>query len=179
MADNIKDNKIKEEEQQQPIKAAVDADIDYIKAIQELKANSVPREQYSKLKDENSKLLKSIINGESDIITSTSANSTIVDEETKIKELRKDLFSGNSQHMSNLEYISKMLDLRNKVIEQGGQDPFLPHGSKVMPDNNDIECANRVATVLEECIEYAEGDSQIFTNELQRRMIDAAPKNRK
>ena len=39
---------------------------------------------------------------------------------------------------------------------------------------SDYEAAERVATVVRECIEYAKGDSAVFTNELQRRTVDTA-----
>lgn len=138
--------------------------VDYIQAIQDLKANSVPREQYSKLKEENSKLLKSLINGETiEGVDTPSA--------PDISELRKSLFGG--EELSNLEYITKVLALRDATIEAGKPDPFLPWGEKISPTNEDIEAANRVAKVLKDCVDYADGDSNLFTNELQRVMIDA------
>lgn len=152
------------------VKTTETQEVDYVQAIQELKANSVPREQYAKLKDENSKLLRSLINGETIEATQASGKSDIT-------QLRKDLYGGES-HFTNLEYVSKVLELRDAVIESGGQDPFLPYGSKVLPDKNDVECANRVAAVLQDCIEYADGDSGVFTAEVQRRMLDAAPKRK-
>lgn len=145
-------------------------EVDYVQAIQELKANSVPKEQYAKLKAENSKLLNSIINGES-------IEASELSEKTDIGELRKELFNGDAQ-FTNLEYVSKVLDLRDAIIQQGGTDPFLPHGTKVVIDDNDIACANKVASVLKECVEYADGDSGVFTAELQRRTIDVAPKRK-
>ena len=41
----------------------VDSDVDYLAAIKELKANSVDRAKYDKLKEENKKLLDTVING--------------------------------------------------------------------------------------------------------------------
>lgn len=143
-------------------------EVDYVQAIQELKANSVPKEQYAKLKDENSKLLKSLINGET-------IEADSLPEKTDITQLRKELFNGDAQ-LTNLEFVSKALELRDAIIEQGGTDPFLPVGHKIIPDNNDIESANRVATILKDCIELADGDSGVFTAELSRRTVDAAPK---
>ena len=40
-----------------------DGTADYIEAIKEIKQNSVPKSEYAKLKEENKKLLDSIING--------------------------------------------------------------------------------------------------------------------
>ena len=41
-----------------------------------------------------------------------------------------------------------------------------------MPTDDDVKTAEKVAQVLQECVDYAEGDSAVFTNELQRRMVD-------
>lgn len=142
-------------------------DIDYIAAIKELRDKSVPKEQYAQLKEENSRLIKSLINGETlEDIDKTS--------EPDIAELRKQLFDGNGE-LNNLEYVTKALELRNALIASGKPDPFLPVGHKVAIAAEDIEAADRVAKVLQECIDYADGDSAIFTNELQRVMKDTAP----
>lgn len=145
-------------------------EVDYVQAIQELKANSVPKEQYAKLKAENSKLLNSLINGET-------IEAGSLPEKPDISKLRKELFDGDAQ-LTNLEYISKTLELRDAIMESGGTDPFLPVGHKVLPDDNDIACANKTAAILKECVEFADGDSGVFTAELQRRMIDTAPKRK-
>ena len=146
-------------------------EIDYIAAITELRDKSVPKEQYAKLKEENSKLLKSLINGEA--IESVEQLSR-----PDVTELRKQLFDGEAE-LTNLDYVAKALALRAELIEQGNIDPFLPYGEKIAPTNEDIEAADRVAKVLQECVDYANGDSIVFTNELQRVMIDTAPSSRK
>lgn len=76
------------------------------------------------------------------------------------------------ENNSNLQYIERTLALREALIAEGKPDPFLPVGSQIMPTEEDIAAANRVATVLKECVEYAQGDSSVFTNELQRRLVD-------
>lgn len=138
---------------------------DYIEAIKKLKENSVPKEDYEKIQEENRKLLESLINGET--IEQTS-------EKPDISALRKELFSEECE-LNNLEYITKIMELRSAIMDSGGMDPFLPYGKKIIPTEEDIDTANRVAQVLQDCIEYADGDSQVFTNELQRRMIDSSP----
>lgn len=141
---------------------------DYIAAIAELKEKSVPREQYAKLKEENAKLLRSLINGE----TIEGVDQSSIPD---VAELRKQLFDGEAE-LTNLEYVTKALELRETLISQGERDPFLPYGEKIAPTKEDEEAAGRVARVLQECVDYAQGDSSIFTNELQRVMIDTAPK---
>ena len=135
---------------------------DYIAAIQELKQNSVDRAKYDQLRAENKKLLDSIVNG-------SSVEMPAVEEKKSIEELRAAYLK---EDQSNLEYISNALKLREALIESGEPDPFLPIGSQILPTDEDIATANKVADVLKECIEYAEGDSAVFTNELQRRLVD-------
>lgn len=137
----------------------------YIDTIKKLKENSVDRQEYEKLKTENKKILDSIVNGHGEEKEEAKVVPTI-------DELREDLFGPKSEGMSNLDYITKALELRRQLIQKGEPDPFLPVGRRIAPEQSDIEAANRVAQVFQECIEYAEGDNAVFTNELQRRTID-------
>lgn len=146
----------------------VDDSIDYIEAIKEMKQNSVSKSDYDKVKEENRRLLQSLVNGES-------IQKPV--EPVDVKKLRAELF-GSENDYSNLDFITRALQLRDAVIEQGGVDPFLPAGKNIAPTNEDVAVANHVADVLKECVEYAEGDNLVFTNELQRRMIDTAPKRK-
>lgn len=142
---------------------------DYITAIKELKENSVDRSKYEALKADNKRLLDAVVNGQT-VETSVKA------PEVDINALRNELFGSNE--LSNLDYIEKSLKLRNALIEKGERDPFLPFGHNITVNSSDAETAQRVADKLQECVDYAEGDSAIFTNELQRIMADAMP-NRK
>ena len=144
-------------------------DTDYVAAIKELKEKTVSKESYQKLRDENKKLLQSLVNGEQ-------IQAEV--EKPDINELRKELFNEDS-NIDNVSFISKALELRTALIENGESDPFLPVGKRITPTDEDISAANRVATVLQECVDYAQGDSQAFTNELQRRTIDTAPTRRR
>ena len=134
---------------------------DYLAAINELKQNSVNREDYNKLKAENKKLLDSIVNGVPVEVQSPQRKSI---EELRAAYLKED--------QTNLEYISNTLKLREALISEGKPDPFLPIGEQILPTDEDVAAANKVASVLQECVDYAEGDSAVFTNELQRRLVD-------
>ena len=139
-----------------------DTTVDYISAINELKQKTVDRSKYEELKAENKKLLESIVNGQQiDIAQQEPKKST--------EELRKDWLNEDN---SNLQYIDNALKLREALIAEGKPDPFLPIGSQILPTDEDIKSANRVASILQECVDYAEGDSAVFTNELQRRLVD-------
>lgn len=135
---------------------------DYIAAIKELKENSVDRAKYDQLKAENKKLLDSIVNG-------SSIEMPAKEEKKSIEELRAAYLK---EDQSNLEYITNTLALREAIIAEGKPDPFLPVGEQIMPTDEDVATANKVAQILQECVDYAEGDSAVFTNELQRRMVD-------
>lgn len=134
---------------------------DYITAIKELKENSVDRSKYEQLRAENKKLLDSIVNG--------TPVEVKVEEKKSIEELRAAYLK---EDQSNLEYITNTLKLREALIAEGKPDPFLPIGEQIMPTDADIQTAQKVAAVLQECVDYAEGDSAVFTNELQRRLVD-------
>lgn len=139
---------------------------DYIEQIEQLRANSVPKEQYEKLRTEHNRAMNALINGGQ----IEDPNAKPVDKDA----IRKELFSQDNG-LSNLEVWQKTLTLRQAILDEGGNDPFLPQGQKIAPTAEDVEAANRVAKVVQECIDYADGDSRIFTNELDRRTVDVGP----
>lgn len=146
------------------------ANIDYIEALNELKSSTVSKEQYNKLKAENKKLIDTLVSGGS-----------IENPEQKPKAdidgLRKKLFDKDAQ-LSNLEFIETSLELRDALLDAGEPDPFLPIGSRISPTPEEAQQAENVAEVYRECIEYAQGNSEVFTNELMRRTTDAMPMSR-
>ena len=140
---------------------------DYLAAIKELKEKSVDRSEYDKLRAENKKLIDAVVNGQ------PGQEEPVVSKHSKeqIDDLRNELFN-SPKELNNLEYITKAMELREALIENGEPDPFLPVGKQISPTRDDIEGAEKVAQVYKECIEYAEGDSEVFTNELMRRTRD-------
>lgn len=139
-------------------------DSDYIDQINELKATTVSKADYEKLRNENKKLLNSLVKGDYE-------QESVVLSKPSNDELRRDLFNSKNE-MTNLEYVTKALQLRNNILEETGKDIFVASNSVYTPTQESYECANRVAQVFEECIEYANGDSEVFTNELMRRTDD-------
>ena len=140
---------------------------DYLAAIKELKEKSVDRSEYDKLRAENKKLIDAVVNGQ------PGQEEPAVSKHSKeqIDDLRNDLFN-SPKELNNLEYVTKAMELREALIENGEPDPFLPVGKQISPTRDDLEGAEKVAQVYKECIEYAEGDSEVFTNELMRRTRD-------
>lgn len=135
---------------------------DYVAAINELKQNSVDRQKYDALRAENKKLLDSIVNGQEVEVAKKP-------EKRDTEEIREELF--NHEH-SNLDYIKLSLELRENLIAEGKPDPFLPYGKQISPSREDEELAQKAAQVFQECVDFADGDSELFTNELMRRTKD-------
>lgn len=145
----------------------------YIAAIEELKASTVSRDAYNKLRSENKQLLDALVSGQQLPQPQT-------ENKQSIEDLRKKLFSTDGNDISNLEYVETALSLRNSLIEAGERDPFLPYGDKVDITSEQIDTANKVANALQEMVDFAEGDSGVFTAEYQRRVKDIAiPRGRR
>lgn len=144
---------------------------DYIDTINDLKANTVSKEKYDQLLAEKKDLVNALRNN---------SQVTLVEPEREvdINELRSELFKENN-NMTNLQYVEKSLKLRNAILEKEGIDIFLPNGSGYVYDKSDADKANYVAQVFQDCVDYAEGDDRLFTQELSRRIKDNSPMMRK
>ena len=142
---------------------------DYIATIQQLKQNSVDKAKYDALRLENKKLLDAVVNGQT-----VEVQSQVQKED--IQTLRNKVF--NNPDQTNLEYITNALNLRNRLLEEGYEDPFVPQGSQISATKADYDMANKVATVLQEMVDESEGDPNVFLNEYQRRVKDTNIKKR-
>ena len=143
----------------------IDTNQDYISALNEMKKNTVSKEAYDKLRADNKKLLDTIVSGQS-------LEQTEVKEEVDVDALRKELFGKSRRDLSNLEYVDKALQLRKALMEKGEQDPFvMKAGRTSSPEAEDFKKAERVASVLQECVDIANGNDSVFDNEFQRRLI--------
>ena len=113
----------------------------YIAAIEELKATTVSRDAYNKLRTENKQLLDALVSGQQLPQTQT-------EEKPRVEDLRNKLFATDGNDLSNLEYVKTALSLRNSLIEAGERDPFLPYGDKVDITSEQIDTAEKVANAL-------------------------------
>lgn len=138
-------------------------EVDYIQAINDLKANTVDRDKYDKLKEENKKLLNSLVTGNTIDTPKQEAGLTI-------DEMRQKLFGGTE--LTNIDYVKTVLDLRDALIAKGERDPFLPIGNNVAITNELCQNMEDVARGLREMVDFADGDSGVFTAEYQRRVQD-------
>ena len=143
------------------------------KALKEARENSVPKEDYEKLQEENRKLVSEIINGDGG--AGNGQQSSPKEQEATIEELKEKLYGPKCGELSNLEYWKNTLALRKAVIDKGEPDPFLPVGAKISPTDDDAVKAQNVADVVQQCIDESEGNSEVFTALLQSRTNNDSP----
>lgn len=141
------------------------------KALKEARENTVSKEEFDRLQEENRKLVSEIINGEG----GAGSGQQATPEKASIEELRTKLYGPKASELSNLDFCKYSLELRDAVIAQEGYDPFLPHGAKIKPSEQDIERADAVAKVIKDCIEKSEGNSEVFTALLQAEIANDSP----
>lgn len=130
-------------------------------ALNGLKNDMVSKEEYDKVLQENqeyAKTVKDLFNGEG------SGQSQKEEDTVDCSKLKKDLSSGN---LSNLDYVKTALKLREEVMKEGKEDPFVPQGINIHATAEDVMAANRVAEALQYCVDNCEGDSGVFTAMLQ------------
>lgn len=141
---------------------------DYVSAVNELKANTVSKADYEKLLADNKTLTNQVLNGQ---YVKQQGDEPTVD----IDQLRHELYASDISNMSNLEFVTKQLALRKAIIDRGERDPFLPNGHDYVPNAADEAAAQKVADGLQYCVDYANGDSGIFTATLNSITVDTNP----
>lgn len=131
---------------------------DYLDAIKGLKQKEDDLSKENKqLREDNKKLLNDFLNG-----------GVKEDEPSQAKRTNEEVLKEmNTKQLTNLDFWKDALEVRENCLKEGKPDPFLNYGFKTQPTETDIEAANRVARVVQECIDYADGDSDLFTSKLQ------------
>ena len=150
----------------------VDETQKYIDTINQLKATSVPRNDFDKIRDENKKLLEALVNGKTEESASAEAPA-----KPSIQELRNKAYGKGSENLSDLEYVTTVLDLRDALLEEEGVDHMIPAGKKYSPDLNDQHCAQKAYEALRHCVDVADGDNEVFIQEITRITVDNGPKH--
>ena len=133
-----------------------------LKANQTLKEElQKSREEMQKMAEDNKTIIKKLLEGGDGPQEETDSRDIL----TIIKDMRKD-------NISDVEYAKNALAYRKKCIEQGHGDPFVGKGHEYTPDDREAEKAENLANCLQHCIDYSEGDNQVFLNELSRITVD-------
>ena len=161
------------QENKQPNPNVVDNTPDYLAEIERLKSNTVDKTQYEKLLEDNKKLIQTIARNDERAKANEAAKNN--EQPIDINKLREKMFNPNNT-LNNLDYIKSALELRKGLMDRGEPDPFLPIGNKISPTAEDVETAERVAKAFQSCVDYADGDPELFTQELQRITRDNGPR---
>ena len=131
-----------------------DNDLDLLKELQEVKNNSVSKEDYEKLQAKYKQVVKDVING---VGTKEEADDTV-----NLEEIRKNLFTDKVEELSNRDFWKNVLELRHERLEKEGVDIFLPKGSKTRYTREDYESAQKVDEIISQMLEDSEENPQLF-----------------
>lgn len=132
-------------------------------ALNELKKrNDVLAAQNADLQEAKRKYYDAVING--------NTVEEVAPKERTVKEIRDDLISKQEKGCTNLEYAQLVVELDDACRREQGQSCFLPKGRDVTVTADEAMLSEKFPAVLKECIETAEGDPDIFNNELKRHM---------
>lgn len=130
----------------------------------QFKKEHVSREEYEREKNRADSYLKAIMEDREDTLEEVARKEKAVD----YKKLAAETFVEDNR-MTDIEYITNVLEIRDAAIKAGKADPFLPQN----PEPRDVEIAEAVADVFRECLELAAGDNASFNGILQGRMKDS------
>lgn len=133
---------------------AVDQDFELLNEVDNLRKNTVSKEEYERLQKKNKELMKRLINGE--------GTAQEPDDPVDLQEIRKSLFGDNVEQLSNRDFWDKVLTLRHERLKNEGVDIFLPKGSKTRYTREDIESANKVDEIISQMIEDSKDNPQLF-----------------
>ena len=152
---------------------------DYLETIKELKKNSVSKEDYEKLREENKRLLSSLVNGDEVDLEQEQeqeqAPARTREEIIKsIDETCKDLFVEDNS-MSNLECAKKIIKYHDDMLELTGTDPFENTGDKFIASDSDKSSPKRTYEYLKNCVENSQGDPVAFNVAFQAGLRQILP----
>jgi hypothetical protein len=136
---------------------------EYIDQINELKRNTVSREAYDRIKEENRTLLSNIVSGAGVKQDAENAEPVI-----STSDLIKNTYLHNNMG-SDIATVKNMLEIRERLMANGGRDPWVGGGNNLIasdkqyqPTQADYAEAERQAEALKHCLEMANGDEALF-----------------
>lgn len=135
----------------------------YIDTINTLKATTVSKAQYDKLRDENKSLLESLVNGKT-----MESSSTEEASKPSARELSEQLNKMSKDGTPNLAYITASLQYRDAYIEEFGKDPWCLTGKDSQPTTQDYLDMEETAQGLKQLVEIADGSQEVFQREFTR-----------
>ena len=127
----------------------------FIELARQAKENSVSKEEYNKVLEDNEKLQQYILEGKE-------LEKKIETPKKTIAELTKEL---KREGITNLEYISTSLELRKRYLEEEGRDIFAPN-------SDDAQQVHKSVETLEGWVKQADGNPAVFNALLEQNVVD-------
>lgn len=126
----------------------------YIDAINELRKNSISKDKYEKLQEENKQLIDALKNG---------GQVEMVQEENKpsLQELAEKLCQEDFEP-TNAEGWKTAIEFRKTMIDAGFRDPFLPNSRNYTYKEEDSARAQLISDTLEKMIDDSQGNPDMF-----------------
>lgn len=143
-------------------------ELDQARTLTELKNQITNLENENKnLQEAKSKYYDAVLNGTSSPVAEKKHRS--------IGEIRGDLIKSLDHDVTNLDYCTLAVELDNAVREDAEKhnkmdSVFLPHGKDIQPTVDEYNTATKINSVLQDCIDKADGDPERFNMELSSRM---------
>lgn len=144
-------------------------ELEQAQALTELQNQVVELKKQNKdLQEAKSKFYDSILNGATQVQVAEPRHRSV-------KEIREDMVKGFQNNITNLDYCKLAVELDDTVraeAEKHGKidSAFLPKGSDVQPSVDEYATADKMNSVLKECIQLANGDADRFNLELKAHM---------
>lgn len=135
----------------------------YIEQIKKLKETTVDRSAYEKVIAENKQLTQALVDG------NYAAAPKAAEPDVSIEDLAKGFLTG---HHTNLEYTKAALKYRQAVLDKYGEDVFVSQDPTKTPSEEQLATARRVAETLQNIVDYADNNNDVFQSELQRDLVD-------
>lgn len=140
-----------------------DSAVDYIQAINELKANTVDKAKYEASEAERKRLIKALVDGQQ-----------MTDLQSEAKELPSRLECYKKYKENNFktdwEFWENFIELRDATIREYGKDPLVtgnygvsPTGEKVQPEYGEVEGMESFVENMRQLLDETKGDPELFT----------------
>lgn len=126
--------------------------------IKDLKETTVPKEKYEKLK-------KAYVEG-----SGSSTEDKEPTAEEKFKSFKEAVTRLSENKGNNLEQAKDLLKCRDYIAETTGREAFLPDSGT--SDMKEIDDAEHVADILQQSVERADGDPDVFNQAFGSRIVD-------
>lgn len=126
----------------------------YIDAINEIRKNSISKDKYDKLVEENKQLINALKEGN---------QVEMVQEENKpsLQELAEKLCNEEFEP-TNIEGWKAAIEFRKAMIEAGFRDPFLPNSRNYTYKEEDSARSQLISDTLEKMIDDSQSNPDMF-----------------